>query len=323
MNNNKGREFMIQIIQETALPKLSQTSLYEKFNETSDISNSVREELKRVKNYIVKPEQIEEVIAIMKLNGDPICKKAVESYIRGDIVIIDNKETSKIPTCLPYMIIGHEGVYKAYIFANTFLDVITSPQETPKLMAVLEASYIALCLSRKPNSILMNSQLMLTLCKVYVTMMAAPLQQKVYMKGDNLNKAMLYFITYFYMLFKDVNDIDVSSIPFNKIMDDKIDNKVASVIIEDAKSVQNHNFMDLIEKIKKINAVRYKDMNAMYLSYFTTVCGAPVLFSIENISYLFMLLTSSAYKTNMTGYGLNKIIQLTSKKILSIMTAVV
>lgn len=314
---------MIQIIQETALPKLSQTSLYEKFNEVSDISNSVREELKRAKNYTVKPEHIEEVIAIMKLNGDPICKKAVEAYIKGEIVIIDNKETSKIPNSLPYIIIGHEGVYKAFVFANTFLDVITSPQETPKLMAVMEASYIALCLSRKPNAILMNSQLMLTLCKVYVTMMAAPLQQKLYMKGDNLNKAMLYFITYFYMLFKDVNDIDVASIPFNKIMDDKIDNKVASVIIEDAKTVQNHNFMDLLEKIKKINAVRYKDLNSMYLSYFTTVCGAPILFSIENIAYLFMLLTSSAYKTNMTGYGLNKIIQLTSKKILSIMTAVV
>ena len=314
---------MIQIIQETALPKLSQTSLYEKFNEVSDISNSVREELKRAKNYTVKPEHIEEVIAIMKLNGDPICKKAVEAYIKGEIVIIDNKETSKIPNSLPYIIIGHEGVYKAYVFAITFLDVITSPQETPKLMAVMEASYIALCLSRKPNAILMNSQLMLTLCKVYVTMMAAPLQQKLYMKGDNLNKAMLYFITYFYMLFKDVNDIDVASIPFNKIMDDKIDNKVASVIIEDAKTVQNHNFMDLLEKIKKINAVRYKDLNSMYLSYFTTVCGAPILFSIENIAYLFMLLTSSAYKTNMTGYGLNKIIQLTSKKILSIMTAVV
>lgn len=314
---------MIQIIQETALPKLSQTSLFEKFNETNDISNNVREELKRSKNYIVNPEQIQEVIAIMRLNGDAVCKKAVEAYVKGDIIIINNKETSKIPTCLPYMIIGKEGKYSAYVFANTFLDVITSPQETPKLMAVLEAAYIALCLTRKPNSILMNSQLMLTLCKVYITMITAPLQQKVYMKGDNLNKAMLYFITYFYMLFKDVNEIDVSTIPFNKIMDDKIDNKVASVIIEDAKGVQNHNFMELIEKIKKINSVRYKDLNAMYLSYFTTVCGAPLIFSIENISYLFLLLTSSAYKTNMTGYGLNKIVQLTSKKILSIMSGIV
>ena len=314
---------MIQIIQETALPKLSQTSLYVKFNETSDISNSVREELKHAKSYTVPPEKIQEVIAIMKLNGDPICKKAIEAYIKGDIVIIDNKETSKIPTCLPYMIVGHDGVFKAFVFANTFLDVITSPQETPKLMAVLEASYIALCLTRKPNSIIMNSQLMLTLCKIYVTMVSAPLQQKVYMKGDNLNKAILYFITYFYMLFRDVNEIDVSTIPFGKIMDDKIDNKVAATIIEDAKTVQDHRFMDLISKIIKINSVRYKDLGSMYMSYFTTVCGAPLIFSIENISYLFLLLTSSAYKTNMTGYGLNKLIQLQSKKILSIMTGIV
>lgn len=314
---------MIQIIQETALPKLSQTSLYEKFNETNDLSNIVREELKHYKNYIVEPKSIQEVISIMKLNGDPICKKAVEAYINGDIVLIDNKETSKIPTCLPYMVIGKDGKYKSFVFVNTFIDVITSPQETPKLLAVIEAAYLALCLTRKPNAFIMNSQLMLTLCKVYITMVSAPLQQKLYMKGDNLNKSMLYFITFFYMLFRDVNEIDVTTIPFNKVMDDKIDNKVAASIIEDAKGVQNHNFMDLIEKIKKINSVRYKDLNAMYMSYFTTVCGTPLIFSIENISYLFLLLTSSAYKTNMTGYGLNKIIQLTSKKILSIMTGIV
>ena len=84
-NNKKEVNYMIQFIQETALPKLSQTSLYEKFNETSDISNSVREELKHAKSYTVQPEKIQEIIAIMKLNGDPICKKAIEAYIKGDI----------------------------------------------------------------------------------------------------------------------------------------------------------------------------------------------------------------------------------------------
>lgn len=309
----------IEFIQETELPKLSQTSLYEKFNETSNISELVREELKHAKNYMVKPEEITEVLSIMKLNGDAICRKAIEAYIKGDIVIIFNKETSKLPNCLPYIVINN--LNKVFVFAHTVIDVITSPQETPKFMAVLEAAYLALHLSRKPNSIIMNSQLMLTLCKIYITMVSAPLQQKVYMKGDNLNKAILYFITYFYMLFKDVNDVDITSIPFGKIMDDKIDNKVAASIIEDAKTVQDHNFMALIDKIVKINSIRYKDLPSMYMSYFTTVCGTPLIFSIENISYLFLLLTSSAYKTNMTGYGLNKIIQLQSKKILSIMVS--
>ena len=190
-------------------------------------------------------------------------------------------------------------------------------------MAGMEAAYLALFLSRKPNDIVMNSQLMLTLCKVYLIMVSAPLQQKLYMKGDNLNKAMLYLITYFYMLFRDVNDIDASSIPYAKIMDDRIDNKVAASIIEDAKSIGGLNFMDIINKIKKINPVRYKDLDSMYMSYFNTVCGAPLIFAIENISYLFMLLTSSAYKTNMSGYGLNKLVQLQSRKILNVMSGIV
>ena len=314
---------MIKIIQEAALPKLSQTSLYEKFNQTNNISDNVREELKHMKEYMVKPEEIQEVLSIMKLNGDAICKKAIEAYLKGDIVLIDNKETSKIPVCLPYIVISKEGKSKVFVFVNTFIDLITSPQETPKLMAGMEAAYLALFLSRKPNDIVMNSQLMLTLCKVYLIMVSAPLQQKLYMKGDNLNKAMLYLITYFYMLFRDVNDIDTSSIPYAKIMDDRIDNKVAASIIEDAKSIGGLNFMDTINKIKKINPVRYKDLDAMYMSYFTTVCGAPLIFAIENISYLFMLLTSSAYKTNMSGYGLNKLVQLQSRKILNVMSGIV
>lgn len=314
---------MIKIIQEAALPKLSQTSLYEKFNQTNNISDNVREELKHMKEYMVKPEEIQEVLSIMKLNGDAICKKAIEAYLKGDIVLIDNKETSKIPVCLPYIVISKEGKSKVFVFVNTFIDIITSPQETPKLMAGMEAAYLALFLSRKPNDIVMNSQLMLTLCKVYLIMVSAPLQQKLYMKGDNLNKAMLYLITYFYMLFRDVNDIDVSSIPYAKIMDDRIDNKVAANIIEDAKSIGGLNFMDIINKIKKINPVRYKDLDSMYMSYFTTVCGAPLIFAIENISYLFMLLTSSAYKTNMSGYGLNKLVQLQSRKILNVMSGIV
>lgn len=314
---------MIKIIQEAALPKLSQTSLYEKFNQTNNISDNVREELKHMKEYMVKPEEIQEVLSIMKLNGDAICKKAIEAYLKGDIVLIDNKETSKIPVCLPYIVISKEGKSKVFVFVNTFIDLITSPQETPKLMAGMEAAYLALFLSRKPNDIVMNSQLMLTLCKVYLIMVSAPLQQKLYMKGDNLNKAMLYLITYFYMLFRDVNDIDASSIPYAKIMDDRIDNKVAASIIEDAKSIGGLNFMDIINKIKKINPVRYKDLDSMYMSYFTTVCGAPLIFAIENISYLFMLLTSSAYKTNMSGYGLNKLVQLQSRKILNVMSGIV
>jgi hypothetical protein len=314
---------MIQIIQETALPKLSQTSLYEKFNETSDLSNGVREEIKKMKEYRVNPEHIQEVISIMKLNGDAICKKAIEAVIKGEIIILDNKETSKIPVCLPYIIISKDGKHTAFVFANTFLDAITSLQETPKLMAVLEAAYLALCITRKQNDFIMNSQLMLTLCKVWLVMVTAPLQQKLYMKGDNLNKAMLYLITYFYMLFRDVNELDATSIPYAKIMDDKIDAKIAASIIEDAKTIGSQNFMDIINKIKKINAIRYKDLDSMYMSYFTTVCGTPLIFSIENISYLFLLLTSSAYKTNMTGYGLNKLVQLTSRKILNVMSSIV
>lgn len=314
---------MIEFIQETSLPKLSQTSLYEKFNETSDISNHVKDEIKRSKNFIVKPSDIADVVAIMRLNGDAILKKALEAYTKGDMILINNTEKSEIPPCLPYIVITREGHSQVFVFVHTVVDVITSPQEIPKLMAVMEAAYLALSLTRKPSAFLMNSLVMLTLCKIYVIMASMPLQQKMYIKGDNLNKSMIYLTGYFYKMFRDVNDFDATNISLNKILDDKIDTKVAQMIIDDVKTIDDNAFMSLIHKIQKLNPVRYKDLDSMYMSYFTNTCGSSLIFALENISYLFLLLTSSAYKTTLTGYGLNKVVCNSAKKLLSAISGTV
>ena len=95
---------MFEIFQEATLPKLSQTSLYVKFNESSGISSIVGNELKQLDSTRIKPESIPEIISLMKLNGDVIVKKAINSFEKGDIIIIHNKETSKIPPSLPFII---------------------------------------------------------------------------------------------------------------------------------------------------------------------------------------------------------------------------
>ena len=95
---------MIQIFQESELPKLSQTALYAKFNETSNISKSVVDEISNSKDKIVKKEEISELLSLMKLNGDAIIKKAINDFEDGKIVIIFNKETSVIPFTLPFIV---------------------------------------------------------------------------------------------------------------------------------------------------------------------------------------------------------------------------
>ena len=69
---------MIQLFQEADLPKLSQTSLYEKFNQSSGITKAVVEEIQGGKEYRVKPEDIPEILSLIRLNGDSIVKKAVD-----------------------------------------------------------------------------------------------------------------------------------------------------------------------------------------------------------------------------------------------------
>lgn len=304
---------MLQIFQEAELPKLSQTALYLKFEQTSQLTANIKAELQQASQTIVTPDKIPEIVSLIRLNGDAIAKKAVDAYQKGRIVIIHNKATSKIPPNLPFIIINQKGKPTAFIFADKVVNKINAPNEYTNLMAVLEAAYLALLINISPNTFLMNSPLMLTLCNIYTLMVAAPLEQRLYMKGDNLNKAMIYIISFFYKMFRG-NDITAESIPYKRIMNDKIDPLVVSQIVEEVKANTDNSFMGLIKMIMKINPVRYKDLDAMYMSYFTSTCGVSLIFALENIPYLFLLISSAAYKTAVTAYSLNKTVAMPCKK---------
>lgn len=318
---------MFTIIQESVtLPKLSQTSLFQKFNDQSNISQLVIEELKKTKEhpeYIVKPNDIDELLALMKLNGDPIVKKAIDAFIKGDIVIIFDKVTSAIPQTLPFIVLtDKDKKTKVHIFADRFISNLQSNQEYRSLMAVLEASYLALQLATQPNKFLMNSQLMLLICYIYNFMSIMPLEQKLYMKGDNLVKARLYFIAYFYKMINET-DISVDNIPFKRIISDKVDPSVLSQVVDDIKNMPDNSIMNVIELLKKINPVRYKDLSSQYVPFFSTSCGVPLIFALENIQYLFLLITSAPNKTTLTQYGLNQTVIQQCRKVISLLQSII
>ena len=318
---------MFTIIQESVtLPKLSQTSLFQKFNEQSNISQLVIEELKKTKEhpeYIVKPSDIDELLALMKLNGDPIVKKAIDAFIKGDIVIIFDKVTSVIPQTLPFIVLtDKDKKTKVHIFADRFISNLQSNQEYRSLMAVLEASYLALQLTTQPNKFLMNSQLMLLICYIYNFMSIMPLEQKLYMKGDNLVKARLYFIAYFYKMINGT-DISVDNIPFKRIISDKVDPSVLSQVVDDIKNMPDNSIMNVVELLKKINPVRYKDLSSQYVPFFSTSCGVPLIFALENIQYLFLLITSAPNKTTLKQYGLNQTVIQQCRKVISLLQSII
>lgn len=312
---------MLQLFQEASVPKLSETSLYMKFNETSDITNNIKAEIAQSKENIVAPETIKEILALIRLNGDAIAKKSVDSYLKGEMVIIHNKATSKIPASLPFIVMGYKGTPTAFIFADKVVNNITAASEYTNLMAVMEAAYLALKLNTSPDLFLMNSQLMLTLCNIYTMMVVAPLEQRLYMKGDNLTKAMMYVISYFYNIFRGDN-MTVESIPFKRLLNDKVNPDIANQIIDDVVSNPDKSFMGLLKMISKINPIRYKDLDSMYLSYFTSTCGVSLIFALENIAYLFLLISSASYKTTITSYSLNKTVSMPCKKAVMLLTSV-
>ena len=311
---------MIQLYQEAELPKLSQTSLYEKFNESSGITKAVVEEISRGKETKIKPEDIPEIVSLIRLNGDPIAKKAVEAFQNNEVNILFNKETSNIPTVLPYIVMTKGTDTRAIIFADKVVNNINSTQEYTSLMAVLEAAYLALQLAKKPNAFVMNRPLMLTLGNIYTLMAVTPLEQKIYMKGDNLVKTMLYLFAYFYRM---IDGPEFTIIPaYKRILSDKVDESVVKQIMEEVRGMETNSFMNVLELIKQINPVRYKDIDVLYMTHFNSTCGTPLIFALENLSYLFLLVTSANYKTGITAYGINKVVNMPVKKAISLLSAI-
>lgn len=313
---------MIKIFQEAALPKLSQTSLYQKFDENTGLTAALKEELSTASEYIKKPEELKELIALMQLNGDAVVKKAITAWEKGEIVVIFNHETSKIPSTLPYVIIGKEGSQKCYIFADKVMTNLASANEYVNLMATLEAGFLALRLQQNPTRFTGNRNVMLIFADIFQFMVLCPLEIRLYMKGDNLTKAMMYAIAFFYKII-DGEAMSVESINFKKLMKDKVNNALAKQVVEEVKALPSASFMDLLELIKKINPVRYGNLDAVYMQHFISCCGVYITFALENPAYLFLLMTSASYKTKLTSFNMNKLVGLYSKKCITQLVSIV
>ena len=307
---------------ESAIPKLTETSLFQKFDETTGLSNNIKSEITGSKETLVSPDTLKEIFALIKLNGDTIAKKAVDAAVSGEIKIIFNKATSKIPPSLPFIIVRQNNKPIAYIFADKVVNNITASSEYVNMMAVMEAAYLALELQKAPTVFIMNSQLMLTLCNIYTLMVITPLEQRLYMKGENLTKAMIYVITHFYNMLRPNESLTADSIPFKRLLQDAPDRNMIDTIMDDVISNPDKTFMGLLKMIQKINPIRYKHIDSMYMTYFTATCGISLIFALENLSYLFLLVTASSYKSALTAYSLNKVTAMACKRALTILANV-
>ena len=313
---------MLQIMQEAVLPKLSQSSLYAKFDQSSGVTQALREELANCKEFIQTPDSMKEIVALMQLNGDAIIKKAVEAWTQGDIVVIFNHEESKIPSVLPYIVIGQAGSQKCYVFADKLMTRLTSTNEYINFMAGLEAGFLALKLQQNPDRFVSNRNVMLIFADLYQFMATCPLEVRLYMKGDNLTKAMMYCIAFYYKLI-DGENMSKENINFKRLLRDQLNNEWANQIVSEVKALESNSFMDVLELIKKINPVRYGNLDAVYLQQFIACCGVYITFALENPQYLFLLMTSASYKTKLTSFNMNKLVGTQSKKCITQLVSMV
>ena len=307
-----------EYISEQALPKVSETSLFKKQYEQPSVRANVIAALKDSAHF-VKKETLTEILSLMKLNGDSLAKKVVASYEKGDIIIHFNKEfqtnIKSVPSTIPYLVTKMGSDQKVVIFASSFMKNITSSSEYRNLLTVMEAGYLALCLVKNHNKFTMNRSLMQKMCLAYTIMTTSPMEQRLYMKGENLTKAMMYTIAYFYRSIDGADSLSAASLPIKSIIADKIDQSLLKSIVEEVKAMPDNNFMTYLELIKKINPIRYKDLTTQYLSMFNSCCGLSIMFALENLQYLFLVITSANYKSSLTQFGLNRTVKDASKSI--------
>jgi hypothetical protein len=305
------------IFQEAAqLPQLSQSSLFVKFNEQSNLGQIAREAAMNKANYMT-PETMKEIMSLIKLNGSPNAKKAVKMFEDGRMKIIFDKDRSKVPQVLPYLISRDKsGNATAFVYADKVVTNITSSAEYTNLMATMEAAYLAAALVENPNQFLLNRQLILNLCGLYQYLWLMPLEQKLYIKGDNLTKAQMYVISYFYRMI-DGDKMSPQTIPFNRLLKDRVFQDQIKQITMEVATMPSLGIGNLISLIKQINPVRYKDLDSTFMTYFASSCGIPLVFALENLQYLFLLVTSAYYKTKLTSYSLNKSCSDSAKKCLT------
>jgi hypothetical protein len=180
-------------------------------------------------------------------------------------------------------------------------------------MADMEAAYLAAALVKNPAQMLLNRQVVLNLCELYIYLWLMPLEQKLYMKGENLTRAQIYIISYFYRMI-DGDRATADSIPFNRFLRDRVPDSVLKQLVSQVHEMESMAIEHLIALIIQLNPVRYKDLQSTFMSYFQASCGVPLIFALENPQYLFLLLTSSYYKTKITAYALNKTALETSRK---------
>ena len=58
---------MFSPVMEAAIPKLTETSLFQKFDETTGLSNNIKAEIKGSKETLVSPDTLKEIFALIKL----------------------------------------------------------------------------------------------------------------------------------------------------------------------------------------------------------------------------------------------------------------
>lgn len=244
----------------------------------------------------------EQIIQIERTHISPLSEYVVDSFRKGDIVILHSKDVT-IPQAVPFITIRIDGDIKTFIFINKYGNLSTSQQVNGgsrlnipmrDLYSLMEGAYIQNRYSRNPIQLTKNLGLMRLTANIYTSMIIRILNREYSLSIDQtLYNMVSYSIARFYLeriwmaTNSDIIDSYAGSFGNGFVDSDR-------VLISDMYHNANiTTFTELIEFLKTLSP-RISSVTARYVveCYINLYHGAAV-FGVDCLPYFLFTLTSS------------------------------
>lgn len=270
--------------------------IYHMFNDANAITRRLVQVLKD--GTLVTPENFEEqYLQMKKSHMSPLIREVLASYDAGEIEIIRNDPSIKIPTSLPFIVrrSGSRVISTIFISSFTAIDDDGNLSITARaLYSIMEAAYIGRQYHVNPGRILRNSSLAKLMCEIYLNMFMRVLNRDyaISLDRDLYNNVTYVVANFFYKNMWEMNDENASNYAISMLPPSR-NMIILNETIEAYSAVEVKTIPQLFEFIKNMSG-RMKDLNIrLFIERWINSYNSSAILAMDYLPYLFFVVSST------------------------------
>ena len=270
--------------------------IYGMFNDANAIATRLVKVLKDGVRVTEKNFE-EQYLQMKKSHMSPLIREVLASFESGEIEIIRNDASVKIPTSLPFIVrrIGSRVISTIFISSFTAVDEdgnLSIPARA--LYSIMESAYIGRQYHVNPGRILRNSSLAKLMCEIYLNMYMRVLNRDYAISLDkdlynNVNYVVAYF---FYTNMWEMNPETAENYSLNMLPPSK-NMIILNEMIDTLKETEMKSLPQMFEFIKNMSG-RMKDLNIrLFIERWINSYNSSALLAMDYLPYLFFVVSST------------------------------